>query len=280
MVAVAMAATSRGHAQGSYLTRFFQHDAEVITVTDMTEDGRKLREPSKAKPVYYEVLVLGYIDYGRSMAGLQPPDKTAMLKLIVKLLADRGYYPATAKHAPEMLLAVGWGTMNGKLGTALPFMGGDKLDLLWEVDSFHAPLRELTRFMRTPTADLVMEAASGSLYVISIQCFDEAEAIAGRTKLLWHTKVSCPAPGLDMTLTLKQMAREASAYFGRETKTPVWTTTTAREGHVDMGELKILEAIDPAKLPVTEWTGGTRARAELKAKKAEATEMPLGDDAR
>ena len=262
VIAALWLASSCSAAPNTFVSRFLQRDAQVVTVTDVSDAGRLLRVPSRSNPVYYELLVLGYEDFGRSIAGVKLPDKTAMLKLMMKLLADRGYFPANKKHDPEMLLAVAWGTMNGKLGMALPFMGGDKLDLLWELDAFPpSATRLMTRFMRSPTADLVMEAASGNLYVISVQAFDEAEALQGRTKLLWHTKVSCPSNGLDMIPTLRQMARESAAYLGRETGKPVWTTTTEKEARVDLGELKILEAIDPAKLPVTEWTEEQNGRS-------------------
>jgi hypothetical protein len=90
------------------------------------------------------------------------------------------------------------------------------------------------------------------LYVISIQAFDEEAALAGKVRLLWHTKVSCPANGLDIAPTLKEMAREAAPFFGRETAVPVWTVAPLPEGHVDVGELKVIEMIDPNKLPITD----------------------------
>ena len=245
---------ARVRAESDFLSRLFHRDVQVITVTDVTDAGRLLRQPSRTRPVYYEALVLGYTDFGRSIGGLTPPDKTAMLKFVLKVLADRGYFPANAKHKPEMLLALAWGTMNCNEGMALPFMGGEKLDVMWELDGlsiFNAP-QALMRHVRSPTADFVVDVAGDDLYVISVQAFDEAAALQGKTKLLWHTKVSCPATGLDIEPTLKQMAREATPYFGRETAKPVWTIAPEREGRVDLGELKILEMIDPKKLPITD----------------------------
>lgn len=244
-------------AQG-YWSLLGATEAKVVTVTDMTEPGRKLRRPTPDALVYYEALVLGYSDFGRSVAGHHPPAKKDMLKLILKLLGDQGYVPAKPGHAPEMLLTFAWGTINDKPGMALPFMGGEKLDLMWEVDGQNPSLRYLTRFNRSPAAELVAEStlstsSPSQLYMISIQAFDEAEAINGRTKLLWHTKVSCPSAGLAMAATLKHMAREAAPFFGTETAKPMLTSKRLDRAQVDLGELKVLETIDPEKLPITEY---------------------------
>ncbi len=248
-------------AGGFFNTLLGEREVHVITVTDVTKKGKQLREASRANPIYYEALVLGYQDYGRSIAGLEPPDKRAMLKLIMKLLADRGYYPGSPQHMPEVLLAFSWGTMNNRVGMSLLFMGGDKMDLLWQLEplSIHNTVNHMTRFRHGSLGDFISEASSGRLYVISVQAFDRDAAIEGRTELLWHTKVSAPADGLDLTLALKQMAREAAPFFGRETARPVWTRAPEHPVRVDLGELKVVEAIDPDKLPITDTDRGPDA---------------------
>lgn len=252
--ATALCPASRAEGGENLWGTLLRRDAQVITVTDRTPEGRLIREPSRAHPMYYEALVLGLTDYGRSVANLIPPPKRDMVKLIVKLLGDQGYYPATPSHPPEILIAFSWGTMNGKSGMALAFMGGEKLDVMWELEplSIHTAARARTRHIRSQTADFVVDSMQSDLYVISIQAYDEKEAVGGRTKLLWHTKVSCPSQGLDFTPTLKQMAREAAPFIGRETDKPRWTIAPVREGRVDLGELKALETINPDKLPITD----------------------------
>ena len=259
LVLAGVAATTARANLDSILSRAFARDVEVVTVTDMSEAGRLLRQPSREQPTYYEALVLGYTDFGRSIAGMNEPDKKKMLKLILKLLADRGYYPANRKHAPEMLIVLRWGTMNERIGMALPFMGGDKLDLLWQLDPFSngsvAPWMS-----RGVLKEFVSSAAAGDLYVISVMAFDEADAIKGITKLLWHTKVSCPANGLEIEPALHQMARQAAPMFGRETIKPLWTTTTEREGRVELGEMRVVDEIQTDKLPITDATDDNKPK--------------------
>jgi hypothetical protein len=243
-----------GFAGSNFVSRFLERDVQVITVTDVAPAGKSLRVPTRAKPMYYEALVIGYSDVGRTIANLNPPKKDDMVKLIMKLLADQGYFPATPKHAPEVLLSFEWGTLNGQPATAMQFMGGGKLDVLWELDSIsiHNASRWLTRDIRSPEASFVVECSYSDLYIISIGAYDEEKAKNGHIVQLWQTKVSCPAAGLDMGQSLKQMARQAAPYFGRETSRPVWTSAPERQGQVDIRELRVMEAINTSQLPITD----------------------------
>lgn len=260
LIAVAIPTTGRAL---SIFGGIFPPDVKVVTVTDMTDAGRLLRQPSRQHPIYYEAMVFGYTDFGNSVAGLVPPDKMSMLKLILKLLADRGYYPGTHEHRPEILIVLRWGTMNGRLGMALPFLGGDKLDLLWQLEPMNPSniFEYQNEHMHGKTADIISSISKTDLYVISIQAYDEAAAFQGIKKLLWHTKVSCPADGLDLAPTLRQMAHEAAAYIGRETDRPILTHAPPREGHVDLKELRIIETIDPKKLPIIDATNDDQHRS-------------------
>ncbi len=233
----------------------FRHDVNVVTVTDFTEAGRKLPVASREQPVYFEALILGYHDWGWTIAAERIPDKNSMIRLIFKVLADRGYFPATRSHPPSLILAMAWGSMNNRPGMSLQFMGGDKLGLMWELDPYIGSTldaRVLTRGMRGATANLIMESVSGDLYVASIQAFDEEEARQGRTVLVWHTKISCPAEGLAMDSSLRKMIRVAGPNIGRDTPQPVITTEPVKATSVEIGEMKVIEMIDVSRLPVTD----------------------------
>ena len=243
--------------RSTFLERMFNNDVTVITVTDFTPEGKKLPQASKENPVYFEALILGYNDWGRPIAGEKVPDKKLFIRLIFKVLAEQGYYPCNAQHKPTIILALAWGSMNNRPGMSLLFMGGDKLDVTWELNPYIGGLldpRVLTRATRSGDQDLVLEASDGNLYVASIQAFDEEAALKYETKLLWHTKISCPADGLSMDTALRQMIRTAGPLIGRETDKPVIRATPQKSGTVEIGELKVLESIDTTKLPITDRT--------------------------
>lgn len=243
-------------------SHILERDINVITVTDFTEEGKKLPEVSPERPAYFEALILGYNDWGRSVAGERIPDKKLMIRMMFKVLADHGYYPATKLHKPSLVLAMAWGSMNQNPGTSLLFMGGDKLDLLWELDPFIGGMldpRVLLRWRRSGMADMIMDSSTSNLYVASIQAFDEAAAQRDQTVLLWHTKISCPATGLAMDSSLRTMIRLAGPNIGRETPKPVLVTEPEKNAKVEIGELKVLEMIDPSKLPITDRSGADSA---------------------
>jgi hypothetical protein len=233
-------------------------DFPVIVVTDFTDVGRKLTPPTKTSPVYYEALILGYNDWGRVVAGEKIPEKKDMIKLIFKVLADQGYYPCDATHSPTIILALAWGSMNRKRGMSLLFMGGDKYDLMWEVDPIAnagaIDPHVLTLNSRNGDAALIMSMAGERLYVASIQAFDEAAALKDKTVLLWHTKITCPANGLAMDSALRRMVRTAAPLVGRETARPVVTVAPVRNATVEMGESRVLELIDLDHMPITDRT--------------------------
>lgn len=235
-----------------------ESEIDILTVTDFTEEGRALRPVSKANPMYYEALILGFEEFGRPMAGNPVPDKKTMIKLIMKILADQGYYPCNSRknHPPEILLAFRWGTINRAPSMSALFMGAEKLNLMWELAPENPGMFDLRLMMRSALrsrlADHVMSIADGEIYILSIQAFDETAALQGKTKRLWHTKVSCPARGLNIVPTLKEMARVAAPNIGKETATPIRIIRQQKEAVVTIGELKVLEMIDLDAMPITD----------------------------
>ncbi len=250
----------------TFFDRLLQKDITVFTVTDVTPEGRKQPVASKENPIYYEALILGYNDWGRPRAGEILPDKKTFLRLIVRTLAQQGYRPADAAHPATIILALAWGSMNERTGMSLLFMGGDKLDLLWEMNPNAAggmlDARVLLRGFRSGEAQTILESSSGNLYVASIQAFDRAAALRDQTVALWHTKISCPADGLAMDSALRQMVRTAGPMIGRETERPIMAMAPLKSPKVEIGELKVLEMIDTDKLPVTDRTLDDKGRRE------------------
>jgi len=226
-----------------FLTR---REPDILTVTDVTEEGRAWPSPEPGKPVYYEAISFGTRNFP-GLPGDPTPNSRAMLNLIVKTLAKQGFVRARKKGEAKVFLSIGWGYSRANL-SALTFLGGDKLDLTWELES--GPMLSpnvLRRDFRDATEVKVMEAANSDLYIASIQAFDLVALDAGKKKLLWHTRIACEATGLSMAETMPTMIIAAGPFIGRETKKPVWRDVTElRKANVDIGEAKMLEYVDPA----------------------------------
>ena len=215
---------------------------DVLTVTDVTEAGRSWPSPEPGKPVYYEAISFG----ARNFPGLHgdvKPSPRAMGDLIVKTLAEQGFLRAPKKGVAKVFLSIGWGYSRANLG-ALGFLGGNKLDLMWELESSPDEVGP-PRWMRSITTEQIMNAANSDLYIASIQAFDLEKLDAGEKVLLWHTRIACEARGLVMANAIPTLVVAGGPFIGRETKKPVWRyAAELRKAHVGFGELKTVEMIE------------------------------------
>lgn len=250
LVALGLAGRPANAEGFDFLNRLLDRDVDVVIDTDVTVAGRKLTPATPAHPIRYQLIVLGYKDYGNEPGDSPAPDRNGMLATLQKMLSDRGYLPADKKHAPELVLALAWGTMNTRRSYAVPFMGGEKLRLQQDLDPVVAQMTpySLRRQFWTPLQEYVVDVSGGDLYVISVWAFEVAAAQHGQMKLLWQTKLACPSTGLEIGLTLQRMARAALPYLGHDTPLPVRVTAPRLKYEVDMGELQTIEFLD-AKSP-------------------------------
>jgi hypothetical protein len=245
---------------------FPKHDVQVITVTDTTPAGALLRPVSPANPVYYMAINAGYRDFGGIIAGEKIPPKDDVIKTIARVLAKRGYLPATDQHPPTLMLTWTWGTMNTDRyydGNAdgrqtnrqqlLRFLGAYKVGLISkDRSSFQQDMMPGLIFMDAD-AQAINEVAGEDLYIAAIAAYDYAAALERKEKkLLWMTKISCPSRGLSLPETLPAMLALAGPNIGRETAKPVWVTATEQfKTEVKIGDPSVVEYLDPKQpLPV------------------------------
>lgn len=223
-------------------------DPDVLAVTDVTDEGRSWPLPEPGKPVYYEAVSYGSRNYP-GLRGDIEPNPRAMLRLIVSTLAEQGFEPTKEKGGAKIFLSISWGFAHGDLGM-LRFLGGDKLGLMWELDTGGMITPNVfRRGFRSVTAAKVMSVANNDLYIASIQAFDLKKLDAGEKVLLWHTRIACSASRLTMADALPTMIVAAGPFFGRETKQPEWRDIAAlKKAHVDFGALKLMEYIEPTPL--------------------------------
>jgi len=234
------------HASG-FLDFFRTTAPDVLTVTDMTEEGRKWPLPEPGKPVIYEAISFGSKNFP-GLPGDTAPNPRVMSAFIVKTLAEQGYEQAKEKGIAKVFLSISWGYSRANLG-ALGFLGGDKLDLMWELKTYGGTLSPdvLLRWNRSLTAEKVMETANGDLYIASIQAFDLEKLDAGTQVLLWSTRIACSSRGLNMADAIPTMITAAGPFIGRETQKPVWhDTTELKKVRIEFGELKTLELMQPS----------------------------------
>ena len=256
-------------SRAGLLEWLFHHDVQVITSTDATSAGALLRPPSPSDPVYYVALSIGYHDFGAAMAGDKLPVPQEMIRTIVRVLAQDGYLPADAHHQPTQMIVFAWGTLYPEVmpnlwdpnlpstqlnyTQTLRFLGGDKLSLVPESpdDGTGSLLPGLTRFDRD--AEAISDVARDGLYVMALVGYEFPVTQPKHPKLLWRTKISCPATGLVLADTLPTMLAIGAPYIGRETGRPVWVNASDKfKPEVRIGTPKFEEYLDSGQLPVYE----------------------------
>lgn len=280
MLLLPIAAIGAGTAARADFLLGLDPHPDVLTVTDATPAGRKLPPASPAHPVYYVAEDLGFREFGAPVPGDTLPPHRAILAVIVKTLQKQGYIPADKVHRPTQFILFSWGTMyshatqlDNSAGRALEhpadqqflkFMGGDKVDLMWDTSANNPNIagagnmldaRILTQGLRTQTAQKIHDAAEGDLYVAALGGYDFESLRHGKGVELWQTRIACPADGLALADTLPVMIAAAGPLIGRDTPLPVWKDVTEDlTAHVDIGESKVVEYIDPEKAPVIDAT--------------------------
>ena len=241
---------------GGLLDFWRTREPDVLTVTDITDEGKNWPQPAPGKPIYYEAMSFGTKNFP-GIPGDPSPNARAMLKLIVEALSKQGYRIATEKGQATIFLSISWGYNRANLGS-LAFLGGDKLDLMWETRSDEITSSNvLRRNFRSRDAEMVMDAANSDLYIASIRAYDLKSLDAGTEKILWHTRIACPASGLNMASALPTMIKLATPYIGVETKKPMWRgAEELKSEHIEIGPAQSVEYLEQPKSPAQEGKAG------------------------
>lgn len=86
-------------------------DLDITIISELSEAGKKRPEVSVENPVYYVLHAGGYHPRGEAMSQ-KPMPATEVEKILRKALAASGYLPATAEHAPSVVIVYIWGSHN------------------------------------------------------------------------------------------------------------------------------------------------------------------------
>lgn len=231
----------------------------------MSDAGKAYAPATPGNPVYYKLLYFGYVTYEgeRVWAGESIPSNKDVMQWMMKAMKTQGYLVADAEHPPEQLFVFSWGMMEGGKGRpALGFLGGDKLNLMWEqvqYGGFVDPRVLVRGIIRTGIAGKVWDIAESDLFLGAVRSFTLDAMENPNPTLLWETRFACPATGLAMDKAMPLMVTAAAMNLGRQTDKPVnLNATTAFGGKVNFGDFQVLGEADhlnvttPAPEPTAE----------------------------
>jgi hypothetical protein len=261
-----------------------KRDIEVITVTDMTPEGRERRPPTPQDPVHYVAVSLGFQELGGVVGGEKPPPKDETIRTISKALAKQGFLPATnASPKPTLVLVFAWGTLNADMEYGfdpdqppiqrnrqqiLKFLGGYKMGYSDRDFDPLTPQLGGVSFMDFDARDFY-DLAAEDFYMAVVAAYDLEALQKKQKKLLWMTRISCPSRGFWMPEVLPTMLAMAGPHLGRETSRPVWVNASDKyKPDVQIGDPQLVEFLETGPLPVVEASTAAKKPASAPAKKA------------
>jgi len=243
-------------------------DMQVITVTDVTPEGKAWRPPTPESPVYYVAVSLGFKDLGGAVGGDKIPPKEEITQNITKVLAEQGYLPATDHSpAPTIALVFTWGTLNADYDYGfnpdlpprqinrqqiLKFLGGYKLGFSdQDFDPLTPPITGLS--FKGYDASNLYDMTEEDFYMTIVIGYDLEALKKKQRKMLWITRISCPSRRYWLGEVMPTMLSVAAPNIGRETAKPVWVNASDRyKPSVKLGDMQLLEYLEKGKLPVIE----------------------------
>lgn len=255
--------------------------ADFTIITEMTDEGRKLPEPSFGKPVYYISHSVGQRDVGDSYAGTHAIEYKYLEKQLNNALASNGYRPADLDHPATQVLFIAWGMHNRiikpeedgeidseadtdmtprytvdindvrNLLSRAKVVGGQKFANEFSVAMFDqlewtTDLRAkgpLRNFAERDTlTESLVEQIFEDCYFLLVTSMDFEALKHNEKKVLWTTKISTTARGISFEASLPNMIENGAYYFGREMTIPdIVTKRMMKKGTVEIGEATVQE---------------------------------------
>lgn len=237
-----------------------KRDIEVITITDMSPEGRLHRRPTPEKPVYYVAVSVGFRDLGGIVGGEKQPPNEEVVRTLTKVLAKQGYLPASdTSPQASLVLMLAWGTLNADLEYGMDpdapprqrnrqqiikFLGGYKMGFsARDFDPLTPSLGGLN-FLDFDSRALY-DISSEDFYVAVIAAYDAAAMMKKEKKLLWTTRVSCPSRGFWLPDVLPTMMAISGPNIGREMNRPTWINASEKyKPDVQIGDPVLVEYLD------------------------------------
>lgn len=239
---------------------FGKRDIEVITITDMSPEGRLHRRPTPENPVYYVAVSVGFRDLGGIVGGEKQPPNEEVVRTLTKVLAKQGYLPASdTSPQASLVLMLAWGTLNADLEYGMDpdapprqrnrqqiikFLGGYKMGFsARDFDPLTPSLGGLN-FLDFDSRALY-DISSEDFYVAVIAAYDAAAMMKKQKKLLWTTRVSCPSRGFWLPDVLPTMMAISGPNIGREMNRPTWINASEKyKPDVQIGDPVLVEYLD------------------------------------
>lgn len=254
----------------SLLPKAFQkHPLLAISVvSEVTEEGKRLKPPTPENPLYYSAASVGYHHEGQGVSEDGKLSKAEVEKRVESALSFSNYLPATEEHPPTVAVFYFWGVHSkldkGDMETGeggfrdvryhnllsrAALVGGDHFakelaEALKRQSLMGAPslsiMDPVYRFTnRDDLTRNLMEQVLDDCYYVVISAYEGAALAHGERKLLWRMKMSTPAQGVSLVETTPALISSGRSFIGRPmVGAAIVGKRIDRDGKVEIGDLK------------------------------------------
>jgi len=271
---------------------------DYTIVTELTDAGRALPEPSFDKPVYCISHSMGQQDVGDAYGGTHDIEYKFLQKQFNAALVSNGYRPAGPElPEPTQVLFFVWG-MHNRMETAdtmddggddsgagdvsansddimnmlsrAKIVGGQKFadefaraladQLEWSGTPDYSQNGPLRRFAeRDDTTESLVYEIFDDCYYLLVYALDLEALRNNQKKLLWTTHISTTARGISFEATLPIMINNGAYFFGRETNGPeILRKRAYKNASVQIGDATVVEYVSGSTSPPPDATGGAK----------------------
>ncbi len=219
--------------------------------------------PTAEHPAYYVAYDGGYIEAGDPIAGENPPPPSAVANAVHQSLATQHYLPATAEHAPSLVLIYHWGLLNRdsfQIRNIFQIQPNLRARIYLVAPKAYARRmvedimdRRQPGFVHIPIIDpeeqTLLQLAHDNRYFVILSAYDYASIVHGKADLVWRVRMSTDSAGHSMRDALPALLRGAAPYFGQNhTEALTATPPVVPSGQVKVGTPKVEEFLPPPEV--------------------------------
>lgn len=208
---------------------------DVLVVGDVMTSIPAEFVPAPDKPVYYVLLGTAERILGAAWANEPQPDKAALEKKIVRILATQNFQRTQlGGPMPQLALVVTWGSANLMIDDINDTNDAGETttsSVVWnrrEIAQLVGADKANQKMLMNSEADAINDAARQDRLYVMIAALDAMALAKKQKKLVWRTRISIESRRTSLPESLTVMLNSAGPYLGRGTELPVFIDDNLR----------------------------------------------------
>lgn len=205
----------------------FNKDLPVVIDTQVTETDETpaLSTPSLDNPIYYNLVVLGFHEFGGAVHGETVPDREDFIAQVVSALATRGYLAADTEFPATKTIGLTWGSLLEEPAASERYLSGQQHAINWQTRPVIAQNRDYRpsfdwKGLDRTTYGRVLNVRRNDTYIAFLTLCDWDAQAKKETHIDWQTRVMIRERGISAAKALPKAVDAMVAAFGHHSEVP------------------------------------------------------------